>query len=685
MSDKDKNHKKSNRLTPEEMDAAVAAHEAEECHNQQELEAAIDAHKEEKLRKQNALEDAIDAHEAEELRKQQEAEAAYDAYLEEQAQKEIERQAAINAGELEEYQEQEWVETVLDVWEEEKYRKQKAVEVAIDALEVEEHRKLIDRQQQGADGAEQPDTGSEKLSKEQVLDVLRANAERSGFEKGRISSITIENFKGIGKKITIPFKPITLLFGANSAGKSTVLQAMQVVSEMLKNQRKFYANGESLGSFFDMVHNHDLKEKITIGFKFQLGDDGIGLDDVGFIDSFYVEFKMGASWRDSKAKVFYNGAFFCEIDVGNQSLPNVVLEENHALIKRFSNIHGDGFFDDIHFNADETETDDSPFPVCFVLCCDGDLDEGSFAKGSYSSLMGKDGDPFEGEEAVLEFLKEYALKPVLYIMEELDRLRHVGPIREIPEPGLDLGQIEESDWFNGLAAWKIGIDMLKRHSSDHFVRTVNSLVWFEYALAIQGQAEFKLSPEIYASLSGRDVSEEERGKHLLQGLQEVYGDAWHYNAIRDTLILRHKKSGVIVEPSAVGTGISQVFPVIAAAIAEKAQLVAVEQPELHIHPRMQCGLGDVFIKALGRYPERTFLLETHSEHLILRLLRRIRETSEGGPDNKSLALTPDDVGVLYVHETEDGVEIKELPITPDGDFSEKWPQGFFDERAEELF
>ena len=47
-----------------------------------------------------------------------------------------------------------------------------------------------------------------------------------------ITSITIENFKGIGDAVTIPIRPITLLFGKNSSGKSTVLQALRYLREI---------------------------------------------------------------------------------------------------------------------------------------------------------------------------------------------------------------------------------------------------------------------------------------------------------------------------------------------------------------------------------------------------------------------------------------------------------------------
>jgi len=52
-----------------------------------------------------------------------------------------------------------------------------------------------------------------------------------------ITAITIENFKGIADPISIPIRPITLLFGKNSAGKSTILQALHYLREVLEHRR----------------------------------------------------------------------------------------------------------------------------------------------------------------------------------------------------------------------------------------------------------------------------------------------------------------------------------------------------------------------------------------------------------------------------------------------------------------
>jgi hypothetical protein len=143
----------------------------------------------------------------------------------------------------------------------------------------------------------------------------------------------------------------------------------------------------------------------------------------------------------------------------------------------------------------------------------------------------------------------------------------------------------------------------------------------------------------------------------------------------------------------VGYGISQVLPVLIHSFGTKSKLISIEQPEIHIHPALQAELGDVFIESALGENKNTFLLETHSEHLILRLLRRIRETAEGDmedwPEDLRKAcpdgIRPEDVAVLYVEPGEEGARVIELPITPDGDFSRPWPGGFFGERSKELF
>ena len=71
--------------------------------------------------------------------------------------------------------------------------------------------------------------------------------------------------------------------------------------------------------------------------------------------------------------------------------------------------------------------------------------------------------------------------------------------------------------------------------------------------------------------------------------------------------------------------------------------------------------------------------------MILRLLRRIRETAAGELAPGATALRPEDVAVLYVKPGAEGSEVVELPVNTEGDFDTPWPDGFFAERAKELF
>lgn len=153
----------------------------------------------------------------------------------------------------------------------------------------------------------------------------------------------------------------------------------------------------------------------------------------------------------------------------------------------------------------------------------------------------------------------------------------------------------------------------------------------------------------------------------------------------DQMVLVDKGAMRDVSFQDVGVGLSQVLPLVVSAFGSKNKLILMEQPELHIHPAMQAELADVFIDSAIGSNQNTLILETHSEHLLLRVLRRIRETTSGRTQDGMPALRPDEVSILYIEKSEQGAKVTSIPITSDGDFAVPWPKGFFPERAEELF
>jgi hypothetical protein len=94
----------------------------------------------------------------------------------------------------------------------------------------------------------------------------------------RLSRIEIEKFKGIGARQVIDLKPIILLFGPNSAGKSTILQSLHYLCEILERHNadpdQTIAGGLiDLGGFATLVHNHDLALPIRLRLTIDLGEE----------------------------------------------------------------------------------------------------------------------------------------------------------------------------------------------------------------------------------------------------------------------------------------------------------------------------------------------------------------------------------------------------------------------------
>lgn len=132
----------------------------------------------------------------------------------------------------------------------------------------------------------------------------------------------------------------------------------------------------------------------------------------------------------------------------------------------------------------------------------------------------------------------------------------------------------------------------------------------------------------------------------------------------------------------VGSGIGYVLPILVAIAGYRHCLI--QQPELHLHPALQGSLSDTFIAAC--HEGRRLVVESHSEHLLLRALRRVRETGAGKAASPALSLAAEDVCVLYFEPVADGTtRVRHIRVAPDGDLLDRWPGGFFAERDKDLF
>jgi len=294
------------------------------------------------------------------------------------------------------------------------------------------------------------------------------------------------------------------------------------------------------------------------------------------------------------------------------------------------------------------------------------------------------------------------------IGNELGRLQYLGPLRSYPPRHIAFAQHHDQNWFAGGGyAWDVvRKDDKVRHQVNEWLSSRDRLQT-PYELVVRHLVGIdQLNEPLMDGVEEIEVDiieegspgGEYRGKYFdpeppTWGIKDPESEVVRLSKkIEESslekipeLVLIDRRTDTKVSHRDVGIGISQVLPVLVTAYASKSKILAMEQPEIHLHPALQAELGDVFIESALGERKNTMILETHSEHLVLRILRRIRETSANELPDNAIPIKPEHVAVLFVDATSRGSQVIEIPILPDGEFAKQWPQGFFDDRAKELF
>jgi len=265
------------------------------------------------------------------------------------------------------------------------------------------------------------------------------------------------------------------------------------------------------------------------------------------------------------------------------------------------------------------------------------------------------------------------------VQEKLCTFTYLGPLRTIPPRDFGASGTHDPDWYSGGAfAWqvvrenetvraklnqwladkeKLSVpyqlqvrnlldtseisDPVSRAAYDFDVRSRSGLFRnFREALAATTLPEAE-KEKLLANLLNQhqDLDPSAESPADSQELDWLADNALAGMVPKTELVLLDTRKETPVTHRDVGIGLSQVLPVLVAAYGSSKQTIAVEQPEIHVHPAVQAELGDVFIEAALKEDgqRNTFILETHSEHLILRILRRIRETTSGSYLDEALA------------------------------------------------
>lgn len=293
-------------------------------------------------------------------------------------------------------------------------------------------------------------------------------------------------------------------------------------------------------------------------------------------------------------------------------------------------------------------------------------------------------------------------------ISELFSMRYLGPLREVPPRHFSCNnphdQSNRGRWATGLGAWDLlyWIGQQQLDSSEQPIELNVKEVAIEQLDIINDW----LANKKRLNTGYRIITERYRELPSTHPLLVVLAADQSLSNIPDLVnniiclpekirIWLQDEFGNKLTPHEIGVGISQILPVVVAAAGKHwhSIFVVIEQPELHIHPAMQVQLADLFISQASTkksglknlLSSRSFLIETHSEHLLLRLLRRINETFEGELPHDMKSCTANDVAIYYLDKGAKGMHVRRLEISEDGNSHGDWPEGFFEERRAELF
>jgi hypothetical protein len=595
-----------------------------------------------------------------------------------------------------------------------------------------------------------------------------------------LNALRVGNFKAFADTQYIPLRPLTLIFGANSSGKSSILHSLLLSHHAIQTGELDVhwtkAGGESvdLGGFGQYIHKRNINSEVDWAVdidtkKINLADQEL-INLLKNVQKLTVGVSIGTRGGRERVRV---RSFFLEGD-GRQILNMSYrskgrlqldsLDVEHPIIRELIKaiLEAYGFREVLAEDYEEIKTIINKLVPEITARVSGFLptkiqlgeerDNPRYQPNlkprvSKSVLirlptkiqLGEEGDnpryqpnPRPRLSAdlteIVRLVLPYKLSNFIEaitdtIGQEVSQLKYLGPFRTYPPRHFAFSRQQDVNWYAGGGyAWDILLNNSEVRQKVNAWLGDSDRMKTPYELKVrkllsESQLGTELYPRIakslhdltaklifYAAGFGGEIEEQvERLRGDLEAsginldnsdnfLPEIetlvsmmtdvdnVSENW-VNEITDRgekiydLVLMDKRTKTPVSHRDVGIGVSQVIPILVSCYGLSDSLIAIEQPEIHLHPKLQAELGSVFAESIKPPYNNRFVLETHSEHLILRLQRLIREGQ----------LNPEDISVIYVDSDQEGSQCLELRLDEEGDFIDEWPDGFFEDDFKEIF
>ncbi len=431
-----------------------------------------------------------------------------------------------------------------------------------------------------------------------------------------------KNFKGFTDTDWIKIKPLTIILGANNAGKTNFLAPLLLMSQTLASKDRLsplIMKGEIFdgGNFQEVVKNYDLNNEVFLGFRYHTHETDKTVKDIGS----YPPGSFEITLRGNKTSG--------EIDLKKVTLYDVYKRKFLTLTTKRNGQFGYKGIGSETLTKGERAAIETTTPTNFLFSSNTIL----------SDLEAKsDIDKGKAKRRIERFSKGFTsfLSAISYNNSRsgkyLGDLSFIGPIRENPHRIYEV----TNETYNTVGT-----------RGENTINLIKKL----------GDTNAELNEWIKKFEFGDKIEL----KH-------------HYS---NTYSLRFKRKGspYYTNISNSGFGASQILPLIVQALVSPDRNITIaEQPEIHLNPKIQGVLADLFVEMTKK--GQTVIIETHSEHLLLRLRRLIAEKQ----------IQSDKVAIYFVEKNNEESAIREVKLQTNGHIDPiDWPKNFFGESLKESF